>query len=121
MSITNLALFSVFVVLDLINIFTGMFFTAINGEYVRASTMIFSQIYQFIMFAVVFVVTVFDKNLLIREKIAFALYCILPLVAIILQNIFKGYAIAYASIIIAIEILFFFVSAGNIHLRQIQA
>lgn len=121
LSITNLALFAVFVVLDLINIFTGMFFTAVDGEYVRASTMIFSQIYQFIMFAVVFIVTVFNKNLVIREKIAFALYCILPLVAIILQNIFKGYAIAYASIIIAIEILFFFVNVRkNIQLAEEQ-
>ena len=51
-----------------------------------------------------------NKKLVIREKVAFALYCLLPGVAIILQNAFKGYAIAYTSIIIALEILFFFLN-----------
>ena len=47
------------------------------------------------------------------------MYCLLPLVAIILQNRFKGYAIAYLSIIVAIEILFFFVNVSkNIQLAQ---
>ncbi len=106
----NWFLFGVFIVLDLVNIFTGIFFTANNGEYLRSKTMIFSQSYQFILFILVFIMTMFNKRLNIREKIAFGCYCVLPLVAIILQNTFKGYAIAYLSIIIAIEILFFFVN-----------
>ena len=121
LSIVNYALYGVFVALDIINIFTKIFFTAVDGEYLRASTMFFSQIYQFIMFAIVFIVTSFNKDLVIREKIAFSLYCLLPLIAIILQNIFKGYAIAYASIIFAIEILFFFVNVQkNIQLANEQ-
>ena len=59
----------------------------------------------------VFALTVLDKKLNAREKTAFALYGCLPLIAIILQNVFKGYAIAYASIIVAIEVLFFFVNS----------
>ena len=105
LSIINLILFSVFIILDFVNIGTGIFFTAEKGEYLRSSTMIASQGYQFVMFAVVFFVTILNKKLNISEKIAFAVYCLLPLVAIILQNIFKGYAIAYLSIIIAIEIV----------------
>ena len=121
LSIVNYSLYGAFVALDIINIFTRIFFTAVDGEYLRASTMFFSQIYQFIMFAIVFIVTTFNKDLVIREKIAFALYCLLPLIAIILQNIFKGYAIAYASIIFAIEILFFFVNVQkNIQLANEQ-
>ena len=121
LSIVNYSLFAAFIILDIINIFTRMFFTAVDGEYLRASTMFFSQIYQFIMFVIVFIVTTFNKDLVIREKIAFALYCLLPLIAIILQNIFKGYAIAYASIIFAIEILFFFVNVQkNIQLANEQ-
>lgn len=105
--------------LDIINVFTGIFFTAENGVYIRAKTMIVSQVYQFIMFAAIFIVTVIDGRLNKREKSAFALYCLLPLVAIILQNIFKGYAIAYASIIIAVEILFGFLNVEkNIKLAQ---
>ena len=73
------------------------------------------------MLIVIFIVTMINKKLVFREKIAFGLYCLLPLVAIILQNIFKGYAIAYASIIIAIEILFFFVNVSkNIQLAVEQ-
>ena len=102
-----------FILLDIVNIFTGMFFTAIDGMYVRSNTMIFSQGYQFIMFALVMSVTVFNNKLSMREKAAFGFYCVLPLIAIILQNIFKGYAIAYASIIIAIEILFLFVNVDK--------
>ena len=117
----NYSLFLVFVVLDVINIFTGFFFTASGGEYLRSKLMILSQIYQFIMLIILFFVTVFNKKLVMREKIAFAIYCLLPLVAIILQNAFKGYAIAYASIIIAIEVLFFFVNVSkNIQLAEEQ-
>ena len=102
--------FVVFVLLDIINIFTGIFFTAKDGVYLRSKTMIISQGYQFIMFSIVVVIAVINKKLNIREKLAFVLYCIIPLLAIILQNVFKGYAIAYASIIISIEILFLFLS-----------
>ena len=118
-SIINILLFFIFVVLDIVNIFTGIFFTSQGGEYIRSDAMIVSQGYQFIMLAIVFIVTLLNNKLNIREKIAFATYCLLPLVAIILQNIFKGYAIAYASIIIAVEILFFFVNIQkNIRLEE---
>lgn len=121
LSIINCSLFAVFFVLDVVNVFSGMFFTAEGGEYVRSKTMIISQGYQFVMFAVVFFVTLLNKKLVIREKVAFACYCLLPLVAIVLQNAFKGYAIAYASIIIAIEILFFFVNVSkNIQIAEEQ-
>lgn len=121
LSIINLSFFGVFVIADIVNLFTGIFFTADGGEYVRSKTMIISQGYQFIMFAIVFFVTVLNKKLVIREKIAFGLYCFLPLAAIILQNTFKGYAIAYLSIIVAIEILFFFLNVQkNILLAQEQ-
>ena len=118
-SILNLTLFSIFAVLDIVNIFTGIFFTAEGGEYLRSKTMIISQSYQFVMFAIIFVVAVTNKRLNVREKTAFCLYCLLPLVAIILQNVFKGYAIAYLSIIVAIEVLFLFLSVQkNIDLAK---
>ena len=110
LAITNLVLFAFFLILDISNIFTKIFFYAQNGVYMRSKTMIASQMYQFIAFAIVFIVTITNKKLYIREKIAFSIYCFLPLIAIILQNMHKGYAIAYASIIISIEILFFFVN-----------
>jgi len=108
--ITNIALLSVFLILDIINIFTGIFFKAVDGEYTRSKTMIISQGYQFVMLAVVFIVALLNKKLLKREKAAFFTYCLFPLVAIILQNIFKGYAIAYLSIILTTEVLFFFLN-----------
>lgn len=110
LSALNYGAFSVFVLLDIINVFAGIFFTASGGEYLRSKTMILSQGYQFIIFAVVFIIAVTNKKLTKLEKTAFGLYCCLPLVAIVLQNIFKGYAIAYASIIVAIEILFLFLN-----------
>lgn len=119
--IVNYSLFGVFILLDIINIFTHIFFNASEGEYVRSQLMILSQGYQFVMFAVVFFVTALNKGLVLREKIAFACYCFLPLAAIVLQNNFKGYAIAYASIIISIEILFFFLNVQkNIQLAEEQ-
>ena len=119
--IINLSLFSVFVVLDIVNIFTGMFFNGDGGTYNRNKLMIISQSYQLVMFAITSVITLFNKKLVIREKIAFAFYCLIPLVAIILQNQFKGYAIAYLSIIVAIEVLFFFVNVSkNIQLAEEQ-
>lgn len=109
LKIIDLSTFTIFCILDIINIFTGIFFTAENGVYLRSNTMIISQGYQFIMFTAIFVTAVASKKLNSREKIAFALYCVLPFIAIILQNAFKGYAIAYASIIVAIEVLFVFI------------
>lgn len=110
LSIINLVIFSVFVLLDIVNVFTHIFFYADNGEYIRSKTMIISQGYQFIMLTIVFFISILNKGLNAREKTAFSVYCFLPLIAILLQNRFKGYAIAYASIIIAVEILFFFVN-----------
>ena len=118
-SIINLCLISVFIALDIINSFTGIFFTAQNGEYLRSPTMIISQGYQFVTFAIIFVIAVMNKKLNVREKSAFCLYCCLPFVAIILQNLFKGYAIGYLSIIISIEVLFLFLSVQkNIDLAK---
>lgn len=115
----NGILFVVFAILDIVNLFTRIFFHAENNEYVRDQYMIISQLYQFIMFGVIFLVTMINKKLTIKEKVAFFLYCVLPLVAIVFQNIFKGYAIAYVSIIISIEILFFFVNVQkNIQLAE---
>ncbi len=113
LSIVNISLFSAFVLLDIVNVFTGMFFTAESGEYIRSKTMIISQGYQFVILVIVFITSAVNKKLLLREQIAFTLYCLLPFVAILLQNVFKGYAIAYASIIIAIEILFFFINVSK--------
>ena len=117
--ILNLSLFSVFVILDFVNLGTHMFFSSVNGVYQRSPAMITSQIYQFIMFAVIFVVALLNKKLTAREKVAFALYCLLPLGSILLQNYFKGYAIAYLSIIVSIEILFFFLGVEkNLKIAQ---
>ena len=106
----NISLFVIFLVLDIVNSFTGIFFSAENGEYHRSKYMIISQGYQIVIFATVFFVTAFNKKLVVREKIAFAIYCLIPAVAIVLQNTFRGYAIAYASIIFAVEILFLFLN-----------
>ena len=117
--IVNIIMFSVFIILDIINLFTKIFFYAEGGEYIRSKTMIISQGYQFIIFSVVIFVVVFNKQTSMREKVAFTLYCLLPLGAILLQNKFKGYAIAYTSIIISVEILFFFVNVQkNIELAN---
>lgn len=110
MFLSNISLLCLFVFLDVINIFTGIFFTAENGVYTRSSTMIISQIYQFVLFVSIFFLVVLNKKLNVREKIAFSTYCLLPLVAIILQNFFAGYVIAYASIIVGVEILFAFLN-----------
>lgn len=118
-TIINFALLAIFVTLDIINIFTHFFFYSEGGVYFRANTMIYSQIYQFIAFAIVFVLTVLNKKLNLTQRIAFLLYCLLPLVAIILQNLLPGYAIAYLSIEISIEILFLFVNVRkNIELAN---
>lgn len=106
----NLSFFGVFIILDIVNIFTHIFFTSVGGEYRRSGLMIVSQSYQFVMFGMVLVISLLNKKLVLREKIAFTIYCILPLISVILQNTFKGYAIAYLSIIIAVEVLFFFLN-----------
>ena len=121
LSVLNIALFSLFVLLDLINIFTGVFFTASDGVYLRSNLMILAQGYEFIIFIIVIFVTALNPFLGKGEKISFAFYCILPYFAIVLQTIFKGYAIGYLSIIIAIEILFFFLNVKkNIQLLEEQ-
>ena len=117
--ILNLIVFSTFVITDIVNIFTHMYFTSVDGVYTRSKLMILSQGYQFIMLGISFVATIVNKSLNVREKIAFSLYCVLPLVAIIIQNLMPGYAIAYASLLIAIEILFLFLNVEkNIKMRE---
>ena len=106
----SLALYAIFIALDIANIFNRMFFTAVDGVYTRSKTMIVSQGYQFVTFAMVFCLAVFHKKVTVGEKVSFAVYCVIPLVAIIVQNAFPGYAIAYLSIIVNIQILFLFVN-----------
>ena len=119
LSIVNISLFSIIVLLDIINIFNKMFFYAEDGIYLRNKFMILAQMYQFVILGIVFVVAIINKKLNKREKMAFGLYCILPLIAIIVQDRFKGYAIAYASIIVAVEVLFFFVNVErNINIAK---
>lgn len=108
--VISLSLYAVFIALDVMNIFNHMFFYAENGVYMRSKTMILSQGYQFVTFAMVLCLALFHKKVKVGEKISFAVYCLLPLVSIILQNIFPGYAIAYLSVFISIEILFLFVN-----------
>ena len=108
--LVNVILFFIFVILDFINIPTHIFFFADGGKYYRTDAMITSQIYQFISFLMVLVLTVFGKKTVLAEKLAFASYCLLPIAAIVIQNLLPGYAIGYLSIIIAIEILFLFVN-----------
>ena len=118
-STVNVSLFIVYFIFDIANIFTGMFFTSVEGVYTRSDMMVLSQGYQFIMFIIIAVVTLSNKKLNAREKTAFSIYCFLPFVAIVIQNFLPGYAIAYASIIIAIEGLFVFLSIErNIELSR---
>ena len=109
-AILNVSLHAAFVFLDALNLFVPMFFEAQGGKYVRLPLLPFSQGYQFVMLAVIFFYTLFSKKVKLREKIAFAVYCLLPVVAIALQDAFQGYAIAYLSIIVATEVLFFFLN-----------
>ena len=106
----SLALYAIFIALDIANIFNRMFFTAVDGVYTRSKTMIISQGYQFVTFAMVFCLAVFHKKVTVGEKISFAVYCVLPLIGILIQNALPGYAIAYLSIIIGVQILFLFVN-----------
>ncbi len=117
--IINLVLFSIFVISDIVNIFTHIYFTSIDGIYTRAKLMIISQGYQFVMLVISFVLVVLNKGLNLREKIAFSLYCVLPFISIIIQNNVPGYAIAYATLLIAVEILFLFLNVEkNIKLKE---
>lgn len=117
--IINVTLFTMFVITDFINIFNRMYFTSINGVYVRNEGMIISQGYQFVLLAISILVVITNKNLNRREKVSFSLYCILPLISIIIQNILKGYAIAYLTMIFSIEILFLFLNVEkNIKIRE---
>ena len=117
--IVNLALLAVFIVTDIINIFTHMYFTSIDGAYVRTKLMFISQGYQFVMLATSFILVIINKELSNREKIAFSLYCLLPALSIVIQNLMPGYAIAYVALLVSIEILFLFLTVEkNIKIKE---
>lgn len=109
-SLINIIVFAVYIITDIVNIFTHIFFYADNGVYTRASLMFLSQGYQLIAFALIFVLVLINKSLNLREKIAFILYCFFPLAAIVIQNLLPGYAIGYMSIVITTEILVLFLN-----------
>lgn len=113
-SIINVSIFAIFVILDIVNIFTHIFFNADGGVYTRAKFMIISQGYQFTGFILISVITIISKNLNSREKAAFILYCLFPLISIVVQNMMPGYAIAYMMIIITTEILVLFLDVEKI-------
>ena len=117
--IINLVLFSLFVISDILNLFFHFYFSAENGNYERTSYMIISQGYQFVMLVICLLIAILAKKLNIRERMAFTFYCVIPFISIILQNAFKGWAIAYTTLLFAIEILFLFLNVEkNIKLRE---
>ena len=117
--IVNLSLFFAFVLSDVINIFTHMYFTSVDGVYTRGKYMLLCQGYQFVMLVICFIIVMLDKSLLVREKVAFSLYCTLPAISIIVQNLLPGYAIAYLTLLIATEILFLFLNVEkNIRIKE---
>lgn len=119
LSLTNFLIFIIFVISDLVNINTGVYFYAENGKYIRNKFMILSQGYEFIIFLIIILVAFLNPKLKKREKAAFITYCLLPVLGILFQNIYSGYAIGYVSIIITVEILFFFANVEkNIELAK---
>ena len=106
--IINLTLFGIFVLLDIINIFTHMFFYSVNGNYTRTKVFFLSQGYQAVAFGIVLFLAISSHHLTKLEKLAFTSYCLIPLAAIILQDIFEGYALGYLSIVFTAEIFFLF-------------
>ena len=118
-NLVDLVLFVIIVTTDIINIFTRMYFTSIGGQYTRGDFMIISQIYQFVILGASFFIVLFDNSLNKREKVGFSIYLALPAISIIFQNIFAGYAIAYISLLVAVEILFLFLNVQkNITLEE---
>ncbi|MBE6141416.1 MAG: hypothetical protein E7175_01010 [Erysipelotrichaceae bacterium] len=121
LDIVNISLFSLIVISDIVNIFTHMYFNGEGGVYHRGAMimMIVSQLYQFIILAISFFYVLFQKELTKREKIGFSIYVILPALSIVLQNLMPGYAIAYVTLLLAIEILFLFINVEkNIRLEE---
>ena len=117
--IINIALFAIIVITDIINIFTRMYFTSIDGKYTRGSFMFVAQVYQFVILALCLFLVLVDKRLNKREKIGFSIYVFLPAVSIIVQNFLKGYAIAYATLLLAVEVLFLFLNVEkNIRIEE---
>ena len=108
--IGNLALLTVYVGLIVLNLFVHIFFYAKGGQYVRSGTLMLAQGYQVAALATVFFVAALSKKLKPGAKVAFSVYCFLPLVGIVAQILLPGYAIAYLSVSVAIEILFAFLN-----------
>lgn len=108
-TILNIVVFGTFIILDIVNAFTHIFFYAKDGVYTRTKMMFVAQGYQLVAFATVFFLSIFNKKLKVAEKIPFAIYCIIPFAAIVIQNAMPGYAIAYLSLIVSIEVLFLFI------------
>ena len=65
----NVSLLAVFILTDILNVFTGIYFSAQGGEYVRGKNMILSQGYQFVTFTFIFVIAVLNKQLNILDII----------------------------------------------------
>lgn len=118
-NIVNYVLFGIFIITDIVNIFTHIYFTSEGGVYTRTRFMIISQGYQFVALALSFFLVMFTKTLNRRERIAFSLYCFLPAVSIAVQNALPGYAIAYLALFVAVEILFLFLNMEkNIRIEE---
>lgn len=118
-NVVTYSLFALFVISDILNIFTKMYFSSVNGTYTRRKYMIFAQMFQFIILVGSFLFVNLNKQLLLKEKIVFSVYCLLPFASIIVQIFFPGYAIAYAVLLITIEVLFVFLSVEkNIKLAE---
>lgn len=109
------AVIGICIMLCFVSLFNGMFFTVIDGRYVRGPYFIPSQ-------AIAEVVLLFDVVLILRRRRALgkrvgvlAFYCLAPLIAIVVQTFVYGLSISYIMSAYALLLIYnkTFIERGN--------
>lgn len=97
---------SIAVVLDLSSIFSGIYFSTVNGYHIRGPYFLFNQILILLVMLLELLYVIVHRKTIGKDATALIMYSVLPLISIVLQIFIKDYVLMYPAITLSLFIIY---------------
>lgn len=94
------------IILDIISIFNGMYFSTLNGYHVRGPFFIFNQMLILGLMLLELIYILACRKSIGKDAVALTMYCLLPIVSILLQIFIKEYVLMYPAVTLSLFIIY---------------
>jgi signal transduction histidine kinase/CheY-like chemotaxis protein len=94
------------IILDVISIFNGMYFSTLNGYHVRGPFYIFNQVLILGLMLLELIYILAWRKDIGKNAAALAMYCLLPIASILLQIFVQEYVLIYPAVTLSLFIIY---------------